>query len=202
LNLVRDLHDGFGGSLLSAIATLERSGASGEVAQTIATLKELRDDLRLVIDTTAHERGTDLLGLLTTLRHRWSQRLEAVGIDSRWQLDDTSGLQLGTALSLDLLRFLQEALTNVYKHAHATCAQVTVEKLGASLFVEVRDNGRGFDDQASAQGAGLISLRARAARLRARFTLCCQAGQGTTLSLTMPLSDEAPSDEIINGAMA
>ena len=82
LNLVRDLHDGFGGSLLGAIATLEQSQPSPEAARTVATLKELRDDLRLVIDTTTHEQDTDLAGLLAPLRHRWSQRLEAAGIDS------------------------------------------------------------------------------------------------------------------------
>jgi hypothetical protein len=70
LNLVRDLHDGFGGSLLDAIATLENQHQPPDAARVVATLKELRDDLRLIIDTTTHEQDTDLAGLLAPLRHR------------------------------------------------------------------------------------------------------------------------------------
>lgn len=55
LQLVRDLHDGFGGTLVGAIARLEQTPDDAPKAQLIDLLKEMRDDLRLVIDTTAQE---------------------------------------------------------------------------------------------------------------------------------------------------
>jgi signal transduction histidine kinase len=183
MNLVRDLHDGFGGSLLGAIATLEQSPLSQETARTVAALKELRDDLRLVIDTTTREQNDDLIGLLAPLRHRWSQRLEAADIDSHWRLDGLDGLHLGPARSLDLLRLLQEALTNVLKHSGAARVDVAVTHDGQHLHVQVRDDGRGFDSSIPASGTGLASLRARAARLGGEFALQASPDGGVTLCL-------------------
>jgi signal transduction histidine kinase len=189
LNLVRDLHDGFGGSLLGAIAALERAPPSSETAQTIGTLKELRDDLRLVIDTTTHEQDTDLAGLLAPLRHSWSQRLEVAGIDSRWRLDGLDDCRLGTVRSLDLLRFLQEALTNVLKHSGARRADILVLRNGDRLQAEVRDDGRGFDPYShNLRGAGLVSLRSRAARLGGQLTIQASVAQGAVLRLDTHLS--------------
>lgn len=189
LNLVRDLHDGFGGSLLGAITALEQSTPSPETARTVATLKELRDDLRLVIDTTTHKQDADLAGLLATLRHRWSQRLDLIGIDSRWRLDGLDGCRLGVARSLDLLRFLQEALTNVLKHSGASHVDVSVQRRGHCLQIKVLDNGHGFDamDHDSG-GTGLTSLRHRASRLGGQFAIASAPDQGTTLQLDAPLA--------------
>lgn len=189
LNLVRDLHDGFGGSLLGAIATLEQSPPSPETTRSIATLKELRDDLRLVIDTTTHEQDTDLAGLLAPLRHRWSQRLEVAGIDSFWRFDGLDDCRLGAARSLDLLRFLQEALTNVLKHSGARRVDLLVRHEHGQLHAEVRDDGRGFDPAShGSHGAGLASLRSRAARLGGLFHIQASTDAGAVLQLDCPTS--------------
>lgn len=189
LNLVRDLHDGFGGSLLGAIATLEQSPPSLEAMRTVATLKELRDDLRLVIDTTTHEQDTDLAGLLAPLRHRWSQRLEAAGIDSFWRFEGVDDCRLGAARSLDLLRFLQEALTNALKHSGAHRVDLLVRHEQDQLHAEVRDNGRGFDPaNPASRGAGLASLRSRAARLGGQLAVHSTLGMGAVLQLDCPAS--------------
>jgi signal transduction histidine kinase len=188
MNLVRDLHDGFGGSLLGTIATLEQSPPSPETAHTLTALKELRDDLRLVIDTTTHEQDTDLAGLLASLRHRWGQRLNSAGIDSYWRLEGLDQLHLGAARSLDLLRLLQEALTNVLKHSGAGRADVAVIHDDRHLRIEVRDDGRGFDPAVhSRSGAGLASLRARAARLGGQLAINAVPTGGTTLQTAFPL---------------
>jgi len=188
LNLVRDLHDGFGGSLLGAITTLEQSLPSPEATRTVATLKELRDDLRLVIDTTTHEQDTDLAGLLAPLRHRWSQRLEAAGIDCSWRFEDLDDCRLGTARSLDLLRFLQEALTNALKHSAARCVDVQVRRSGDRLQAGVRDDGQGFDPASHGSGGtGLASLRNRATRLGGRLDLSSTPRNGAEIGLDMPL---------------
>lgn len=197
LNLVRDLHDGFGGSLLGAIAMLEQSPPSPDAVRTVAALKELRDDLRLVIDTTTHAQDTDLAGLLAPLRHRWSQRLEMAGIDSRWQMEGLVELRLGPARSLDLLRLLQESLTNVLKHSGASRVDVAVRYVDAQLHVGVRDNGRGFDPTRTRLdregGAGLVSLRQRAARLGSELALDTVVGAGVALTLVL---DPTPSGSV------
>lgn len=189
LNLVRDLHDGFGGSLLAAISALENPLRRPEPAQVVTTLKELRDDLRLIIDTTTHERDTDLAGLLAPLRHRWSQRFEATAIDSQWTVEGVDDLSIGAMRMLELLRFLQESLTNVLKHSHASQVHVCIRREGECLNVSVRDDGRGFDPgNVTTRGAGLPSLRARANRLGASLQVASSPGSGTHLSFDAPLS--------------
>ncbi|WP_233840490.1 ATP-binding protein [Dyella sp. 2HG41-7] len=189
LNLVRDLHDGFGGSLLSAISTLEDPRRPPEAGQVVATLKELRDDLRLIIDTTTHEQDNDLAALIAPLRHRWSQRFEAIDIEDRWAMEGVDGLNLGTARALELLRFLQEALTNVFKHSRASQVLVRIRRDGDTLSVEVRDDGQGFDaSYTKTHGAGLPSLRARATRLGATLSVTSSPGTGAYLSFAAPLS--------------
>ncbi len=194
LNLVRDLHDGFGGSLLGAIAELEHPQQPLEPARVVGTLKELRDDLRLVIDTTTHDQDTDLAGLLASLRHRWSRRLDLAHIDSHWQLEGLDSLHLGPARSLDLLRLLQEALTNVLKHSHAARVDIVIVHDGRQLQFELRDDGVGFDPAATRAihgGTGLASLHTRASRLGSQLVCETANGGGTALRLTFPLEAAA-----------
>jgi signal transduction histidine kinase len=190
VNLASDLHDGLGGMLVGSIATLERRPENLSAPELLAMLKRLRDDLRLIIEATGRHDGTRAFGeLLAPLRHRTSQLLDANGIDCRWQVSDIETLELPPSQSLDLLRFLQEALTNVLKHSAGRRVDVAVRRAGAELQLNVRDDGRGFvvDGADKGAGAGLRSLRARARRLGADLQLHSQPGE-TQLVLRMPLA--------------
>lgn len=191
LQLVRDLHDGFGGTLVGAIARLEQAEAGMSRQQVVGVLKEMRDDLRLVIDSTAREQA-DLVELLAPLRHRASTLLDAADIDSHWHVAGIEGIELGTARSLDLLRLLQEALTNVFKHSQARSVSVRVERIDDQLRLQVRDDGRGLpgavsSGHASGGGAGFASMRLRARRLGGDLQVDSN-GTGTHLRLAFPLT--------------
>ncbi|WP_235510090.1 ATP-binding protein [Variovorax sp. Root473] len=193
VNLASDLHDGLGGMLVGSIATLERKPEKLSAPELLAMLKRLRDDLRLIIEATGHHDGTQAFGeLLVPLRHRTSQLLDANGIDCRWQVSNIEALELPPSQSLDLLRFLQEALTNVLKHSASRRVDVAVTRAGAELQLSVRDDGRGFvvEGADKGTGAGLRSLRARARRLGADLQLQSRPGQ-TQLALRMPLAPVA-----------
>lgn len=190
LKLVRDLHDGFGGTLVGAIAQLEQAPEHASKADLVSMLKDMRDDLRLVIDTTAQE-DADLAALIAPLRHRASRLLEAADIDAHWQLQGIDGLQLEPARSLDLLRLLQEALTNVFKHSRASRVDVRVAKVGDEVQVRVRDDGRGLPasnqpERLAGGGTGFASMRLRAQRLGGELKIA-DAAPGTALELAFPL---------------
>jgi signal transduction histidine kinase len=190
VNLVSDLHDGLGGMLVGSIATLERAPGNLGAPELLAMLKRLRDDLRLIIDATGRDDGARTLGeLLAPMRHRSAQLLEANGIDCRWQVSNIDALELAPSQSLDLMRFLQEALTNVLKHSASARVDVSVARAGAELRLSVRDDGRGFavEDAGRADGAGLRNLRARARRLGAELQLQSRPGD-TQVALRMPLA--------------
>lgn len=194
LQLVRDLHDGFGGTLVGAITRLQQAPDDTPTAEVVDLLKDMRDDLRLVIDTTAQEQA-DLATLIAPLRHRASRLLEAADIDAHWQVDGLEGLQLGPGRSLDLLRLLQEALTNVFKHSRAARVDVQLQRAGGRLTLRVRDDGIGMEGAAFAPaqgrvgGAGLASMRHRAQRLGGELHIAgASDGKGTTLELDLPLA--------------
>jgi signal transduction histidine kinase len=188
LQLVRDLHDGFGGTLVGAIARLEQADDDMPRPQVVGVLKEMRDDLRLVIDSTAREHAR-LGELLAPLRHRTSTLLDAADIDCRWHLHGIDEVELGSARSLDLMRLLQEALTNVFKHSRASRVDVRIECVDASLHVQVRDDGCGLladGGRATTGGAGFASMRQRAMRLGGALQVE-SAARGTELRLAFAL---------------
>ncbi len=190
LQLVRDLHDGFGGTLVGAIARLQQAPQDAPKADVIDLLKEMRDDLRLVIDTTAQEHA-DLAMLIAPLRHRASRLLEAADIDARWQVEGLDGLHLEPGRSLDLLRLIQEALTNVFKHSRARRVDVSLVRDGDHLRLRVADDGVGLaaanDARAAGGGAGMASMRLRAQRLGGQLKMR-DAAPGTELHLQLPLA--------------
>ncbi|WP_181444217.1 ATP-binding protein [Pseudoxanthomonas sp. z9] len=187
LQLVRDLHDGFGGTLVGAIAQLENAPEDTTKAQIVGTLKEMRDDLRLVIDSTAREQAA-LAAQLAPLRHRLGRLLETADIDSRWQLEGLEGIELGPARSLDLMRLLQEALTNVFKHSRARQVNVRLARADDRLQLHIEDDGQGLvgEGDGLVPGAGLGSMRARAQRLGGQLRIESNTG-GTRLRLEFPL---------------
>jgi signal transduction histidine kinase len=191
MRLAHDLHDGLGGTIVSAIAEHEHATGTLAPGRSLALLKELRDDLRIVIDAaSSHELGEHALaGQIGSLRHRLMRLFEHQRVACHWTLDGIEGFRLAGARGIDLLRIVQEALTNVLKHSQASQANVELRRIGETLKLIVTDNGIGFDfdplDLAHG-GAGMRSMRARAARLGG--TLRVESVPGVTrVVLDMPL---------------
>lgn len=185
LSLVRDLHDGLGMTLSSHIHTLGNRADGGEDGVALWALKEVNDDLRLIIESSAFDDTDELADRLVPLRHRSTRLLEAAGIECRWQLQGLQGCRLGGKRDLDFLRVLQEALANVLKHSGATQVEVRIETAAEQVRLAIHDNGRGFAGDASSPssaGMGLQNMRARAARLGGTLEIRTGAS-GTLLEL-------------------
>ena len=85
-------------------------------------------------------------------------------------------------------RLVQEALTNVARHAHAEHARVSVATAGGRLEVEVADDGAGFDPDAAASGFGIAGMRERVQLSGGRLAITPRAS-GTTVRAVIPLSE-------------
>ena len=91
-----------------------------------------------------------------------------------------------------LYRMAQEALTNVARHAHANCVNVTIQKLAQSITMEITDNGRGFevDRVLIAKGnnrLGVLGMRERVQMVGGQFDLESTPGTGTTIRAQVPV---------------
>ena len=194
--LMREMHDGVGSSLISALRMVERGQATADVTR---VLKECIDDLKIAIDSLECT-DADLLALLGALRFRLGRRLAGAGIALHWRMSDVPALPwLDAQSALHVLRILQEVLANIVRHSGATRITVTVAEAPPSpadgapgVHVHVHDDGRPFQPpapgtpQALAPGRrGLANLRARVQVLGARCHW--HAGDGTRFTLWLPL---------------
>jgi signal transduction histidine kinase len=185
--LMSDMHDGLGSSLMSSLVMVERGSASP--AEVATVLRDCIDDLKLAIDS-LEPAGSDLVSLLGIVRYRLGRRLERAGLRLDWRVTDLPALPwLDSMATLEVLRILQEALTNVVKHSGAATVVVETASSATEVIVRVLDDGRGFDPVSARRkrGArGLLNLERRAAKLGGRVAFRSGAG-GTTVELTLPI---------------
>jgi signal transduction histidine kinase len=192
--IARELHDEAGQALTSlmvGLRLLEREAERPEaIVAGVAELKRMAEGVlgglhRLAMNL--RPASLDHLGLAAALRqyleaisdrHGLVVQFEAVGLRERLPLE------VATAL----YRIVQEALTNVIRHAQATRVDVLLELRGDRLILLVEDNGVGFDPASTMQGEhlGLLGLRERTEMLGGKLELESSVGAGTTLLVEVP----------------
>ena len=182
--IMSDMHDGMGGQLISTLSLVEHGEASS--AEVAAALRECIDDLRITIDS-LEPTENDLLPVLGNLRYRLDGRLKKQGIALDWQVSDVPKLACLTPQNvLHILRILQEAFTNVLKHAHASMISVETGMDGSNrVFIRVHDNGMGFEGDH--KGHGLANMRRRAKIIGGELDIW-PSPSGTTLNLLLPVT--------------
>jgi two-component system sensor histidine kinase UhpB len=99
--------------------------------------------------------------------------------------------RLGHELAISAYRIVQEALSNVMKHAQAAHAQVSLVLASDVLHIAVADDGVGFDPALASEGIGIIGMRERVHALQGTLVLHAAPGAGTEVAIALPLG--APS---------
>jgi signal transduction histidine kinase len=190
---MKDMHDGLGGALVSALVLVERGTCSAD--KIAGSLRYALDDMKIIIDSLdpAVQEITTALG---TLRERLEHRLSQRGMKFDWKVQRIpSALRLGPSEVLDILRITQECVTNVLKYAEATTVEVmTGTRRGAAgkpgAFVRITDNGLGFNVERIALGRGLGNMHARAKRLHGELSVTSKPRKGTSVELWLPFEQQ------------
>ena len=111
--------------------------------------------------------------------------------ESRLQIRPDFDLQINQTLSpeinLAVYRIIQEALTNISKHSDADTVKLEIRTIDNSLYLNIKDNGIGFDPKQNTTGFGLQSMRDRANALGGKFYLNSQPGVGCSIMMFLPL---------------
>jgi signal transduction histidine kinase len=176
--IMSDMHDGLGSQLIASLDLVEHGNTPRtDIAE---ALRECLDSLRLTIHS-LEPTENDLLTVLGGLRYRVEARLKKRGISLEWQVRDLPKLASLTPQNvLHILRILQEAFSNIVKHARAKTITVQTGFTEEYVFIKVADDGCGFT--AGREGRGLVNMRNRAQALGAKLDLM-PSPAGTTLSL-------------------
>ena len=200
--LARELHDSIAQSLAflkiqvqlmrDALASCDQAQVQHVLAEIDAGVRESYGDVRELLIHFRTRTNTESIepALRTTLR-KFEQQ---TGLPTRLAMEG-QGLPLAPDLQVQVLHIVQEALSNVRKHARATQVWLDVQQQPQWRF-EVRDDGVGFDDLAAVRDEMRVGRRImaeRAQRLGASLDLHSRPGRGTSVVLTLPATRAASS---------
>ena len=195
--IARELHDELGQHITALRFGLQTEARS----ETLARVKAIVDRLDETIDRLTLELrppALDQLGLHEAIASLTEDFAAASGVRVDLHLPAIEGQRVADTVATTLYRILQEALTNVWKHAHASTVSVIVDGEGDWLRMIIEDNGRGFDVERTLQGAsatgrfGVLGMRERLALVGGSL-LIESSGSSTTLFVRVPLSAAATS---------
>jgi signal transduction histidine kinase len=93
---------------------------------------------------------------------------------------------LSRELEITVYRIVQEALTNISKHAHATQVKIDIQMLNSELHLVIQDNGQGFEWQQNQTGFGLQGMRERVLALGGQLAIASAAGKGCQITVNFP----------------
>jgi signal transduction histidine kinase len=193
--LLRDLHDGIGGMTANLVLLVSMGRREEEAAERHELMRHIEHlvvdcnrEVRSLMDVLVQD-SVDWCQFLQELREHAEHLTAAHGFQLDWQVSGQLPPQpLGDAAArLSLLRCLNEAVSNLARHAHARKATIRVRFFKQGFGITVRDDGIGLQQGkiAASGGRGLPNMRRRCEELRGRVTI--RQNSGTTLRFIIPL---------------
>lgn len=182
---MKEIHDGVGGHLVSMLSMV-RSGKQ-DTQVLVHSIETTLDDLRIMIDSLSPQEQ-DIASLLGAMRVRIEPQLESGDLKLRWQVGELPVIaDFGPHKALQVMRIVQEAITNVIRHSGAKNivirAFVENDQSPGNVVIEINDDGCGIAAQVE-KGHGLDNMQHRAADIGAEFTLE-NSNPGTTVGLRL-----------------
>jgi signal transduction histidine kinase len=192
--IARELHDETGQALTALLVGLRTI----EGSRTIADAVELAQHLREVAARTLHDVGRlarglhpsvlDDLGLAVAVTRRVQEFARLHGIAQDTRIEGLDADPPSPLVQTSVYRVLQEALTNVAKHARSQRVHIRLVRDETTVELRVQDDGIGFDpDAVDGRGLGLKGMQERAALLGGAVQIASARGQGTTITAHFPV---------------
>lgn len=197
--IARELHDDLGqllASLRMDLTLLKQEPVDGGAS--LRLMKGMEDNLLTAINslrriaTNLRPRALDEGGLYFALQGLRDEFVERHGIACSLFADEAE-LRLDDAASTAIFRIVQEALTNIARHAGANSVTMYLYRIDSQLLISIRDDGRGIlpSDMEKAQSLGLIGMRERVWGMQGEITVSGDEPPGTRIDIVLPLPDKA-----------
>lgn len=186
--IARDLHDGVGQSLLLLIKQLNSTDAT--VSENQRLLGETLEEVR-TISRDLHPFQLEKFGLTAVISDTIQKIAASTDLFVTKEMDNIDQ-QLPEKAEIHLFRTIQEALSNIVKHAEATAARVTVRSLPQTVSVKIQDNGKGFDYEmkmVKSKSLGLHTMFERIAAIGGKLRIEKGDPAGTMVLISIPKSE-------------
>jgi PAS domain S-box-containing protein len=196
--IARDLHDIVLQDLSGALQSLRlidlrfrRSGAEVDLTEEIEALGRASSGLRSAVYDLRHEKERPFLESVESLveLNRQATPEREVGLVVEQGFPPGG---LSRAKGVELLRVLQEALTNARRHSGARNVEVRLGTEGGEILAEVSDDGKGFDLASVRTGVGISAMRERIEGLGGTFAVYGRPGEGTRVMVSIPPENGTP----------
>jgi two-component system nitrate/nitrite sensor histidine kinase NarX len=205
--LAREMHDSLAQVLgylhlksetaLGKLRVNDISKAEEQLREMATLSKEAYADVREAI-LGLRENVSPTRGLVDALREYLQKFSRQAGVAVQLEANGDDRVCLSPEAEVQLMRVIQEALTNVRKHANADRARVSIGRSGGEAAIVVEDNGRGFDSEGLRQtdmlSFGLLTMRERIERVGGRFAVDSVPGKGTRVQIFLPVNGRHDHD--------
>lgn len=193
-HIARELHDDLGQILASLRMDLALLQAEDVPHNSLRLIRGMEDNLLTAITSlrriasNLRPRALDEGGLYFALQGLRDDFIERYAIPTEL-LADEAELRLDDAASTAIFRIVQEALTNIARHAGASSVTMNLFRLNHDLLITIRDDGRGIraQDMEKAESLGLIGMRERVWAMHGDITISADEPAGTRIDIVLPL---------------
>lgn len=188
----RELHDEAGQALITLKYGLAAIQSELPESDSLPR-RRLADSMKIIDQTMLHIRALshrlrppvlEIGGINLSLQELCREITDRTKIPVYYEGLEIPGLP--DEMGISLFRFVQEALTNILKHAHATEVKVRLQYQKRGINLSVADNGRGIEDSLQSEGLGLMGIKERLALLGGKLEVHSQKGRGTKLVAHVP----------------
>jgi signal transduction histidine kinase len=190
--IATDLHDDIGANLskialLSELVKMKLTNGNEENNRMLATIADVSrstvDSMRDIV-WSINPRRDSVLEMTRRMREHAEETLVPLGIAVEFKTDE-SGRDHTVPMDMrrELLLIFKEAINNAAKHSGCRRTHIDFRAHGRSVFLGIRDDGAGFDPDATQDNNGLANMRARAEKIGARFSIDSTADGGTTIKV-------------------
>jgi signal transduction histidine kinase len=195
--IARELHDQAGQLLTSLMVGLKmlEEDSPENIQHKILDMRQLAAQTLDEVHSLALElrpSSLDDLGLVAALEQYTYEYTDKFGVKADFQTIGFDGRRLSPEVEITLYRIIQEALTNIVKHAEAEQVSILLEIRGTSIVAIVEDNGKGLNIQQLSQSPtkknlGIYGMYERAALIEGKLTIESEPSSGTTIFVEVPM---------------
>lgn len=204
--IYQDIHDGIGSRLVTAVFSIRRGNIQASAIE--VQLLDCLSDLRFVVNS-ENDKNDDIQSAIFEYCDNQEYLLAGDNLLLSCYISESPGIFLPLQTHLSIIRILQEALTNIIKHANASEICVNFEVKNAEIILSISDNGQGvhassagrrLSDFGLSGGKGLIGMTARAYKIGGRFSLD-RVGLWTVACLCVPYTPQPLMDSTASSSL-
>jgi signal transduction histidine kinase/ligand-binding sensor domain-containing protein len=191
--IAQEMHDSLGQELLviknRAVMGLKTAADESKEKRQLEQISEGATNILKMVRSISHNLRPpelDRLGLTETIRSLLTNVRESSGIALNAEVDEIDGL-IKTENEINVIRILQESLSNIERHSSATEVTIRITVRGDQILMAVKDNGKGYSRESVTHGMGLAGISERVRILEGNLQVQTDTGAGTSITITIPI---------------